>query len=509
MDSFSFSEAELEHMQAQLEVVRKELEKSTLESEANGMPGGLKQESKNIKNLYGSSVRVDEDEMTAWLYLQPPLAGQVYTVEMIKDFLRSQGVLRGMHESNIQAMAKKAIYEKEVIVALGEAAVPGKDGYYEYLFSPTQHKSPEIRENGTADYTSMSMLQNVGKDEKIAIYHPAVQGIYGYNIRGEEEKPKPARELPPIRGKNISRLEDGVTYISLIDGKVEVRDGRVDVQNIHEIVGDVTLIVGRIEFYGDVIIRGNVEAGVVIRAGRNIVISGIVESVSMYAGGDIILTRGINGGGKAKLSARGNLFADYIENANVKTGGDVQANSIINSNVSAEGRVTLDGKRGALIGGYTHGLLGIEATSIGNESETKTIVHAGYDTRTYEKYLRVHKKEKEIQEEVVTIVDEMTRILRERRTYAGKMKKDVEQKLLRFNQRKEECFSILEELKSDKEFLRAAIEKGKGATIQANGPIYRGVIVGLETVQFPIERSTSYMKYSVDNGVIMSKVIIL
>ncbi len=496
-------------LEEQLEIVQRELSLSnpsafqfTREEEKPVEREG------SSKILNGSYARISDDKMVAWIYLYPPRENQTYSVEKIKNYLRSQGIVNGFHESNLHAMVKKRIYDREVIVANGKPSELGADGYYEYFFSPEKLRSPKVREDGTVDYSSMSMLQNVGKNDKIAIYHPATKGVPGYNVKGEEIGLKPARELPPIRGKNIARLDDGITYISLVDGKVEAKNGRVDVQNTHEIRGDVTLITGRVEFYGDVVIKGNVEAGVMIRAGRNIVISGIVEGVSMYAGGDIILQTGISGGNKAKISARGDLFADFIENTNVMVGGSVQANSIMNSNVSADGKVTVTGKRGALIGGYTHGLLGVEATIIGNESEVKTIVHAGYDARTYERYLHVHKKELEVQAELAKAVDEMSAILKERRTYGNKMDSSTEHKLLLLNKQKDECFAELENTKADKEILVSTIENGKGASIKVKGSVYRGTIICIETVQMPLERGTSFIKYSVQNGLIEGRPIL-
>lgn len=456
----------------------------------------------------GSYIRVEEDAMTAWLYLYPPRKGQRYTSEDLKEYIRSQGVVYGLHESNIEAMVKKEIYHREVRVAAGRAAGKGEDGYYEYLFTPVKHRAPAIRPDGTVDYTSMSMLQNVSKDEEIAVYHPARQGETGYNVLGGEIKAKPVRELPPIKGRNIARLEDGITYAAAVDGKVEVHSGRMDVQNTHEVAGDVTLITGKVEFYGDVIIKGSVESGVVIRAGRNIVIMGAVEGANMYAGGDIILARGINGGAKAKISARGNIFADFIENTNVSAGGNIHVNSILNSYVSADGMVILTGRKGFLIGGYTHGLKGVEAAGAGNPSEIKTVIHAGYDTATYEKYLKLHRRQQELQIELAEAVDEMSQLLKDRKN-GRRNALEADEKLIRLNRKKDECFEQLDNMKHDREILTDAIESGKGASIKVKGTIHRGTIICLETVKMPLERNTSYMKYSVENGAIEGKVMII
>ena len=239
----------------------------------------------------GTYLRVEDDDMTAWLYLAPPEEGQVYTKRELEDYLELNGVIKGFHSSNLSAMVKKKVYDREILVAKGQEAVPGQDGYFEYLFSPEEHVGPVIRDDGTVDYSSMSALQNVHKGDKVAVYHYAVPGVDGYTVRGTVLKATLARDLPPMRGKGITR-ENGV-YYALNDGKIEVKDGKIDIQNVHEIIGDVDAITGKIEFFGDVIINGNVDGGVTIRAGRNIEIHGTTGGASVFAGGDVLLPRGI------------------------------------------------------------------------------------------------------------------------------------------------------------------------------------------------------------------------
>lgn len=503
-----FTAEQLDRLQEQLDAVRKELIESNPELLTDVEE--LFDADEDMEDaLNGSYVRIEEDRMTAWLYLFAPRDADCYTVEDVVAFLGSRGVTKGLHSSNITAMARKRIYNREVKIALGILPGEGRDGYFDYLFAPVTHRAPTIREDGSVDYTSMSMLQNVKKGDKVAVYHPAVQGAPGYCVTGEELKAKPSRELAPMRGRNMTKLPDGVTYLSEIDGKVELYEGRIDIQNVHEIWEDVTYITGKVEFYGDIIVHGNVETGVVIRAGRNIIVSGTVEAVNLFAGGDIVLAKGIAGGKKAKLSARGNVFADFIENSSVVAGGDIQANIIMNSEVASEGKVILTGKRGTLIGGYTHGLLGVDAVNIGNEVEVKTIVHAGYETRVYRKYLSGHKKEQETGQELARVVDEMTRILRNKRRGGAALEEDVERRLSELNQMKDTCFATLESIKSDKEILTKTMEKGQGAAIKVDGHIYRGTVVCIDTAQFPLEHSTCFMKYSNQNGVISGQVLIV
>ena len=452
----------------------------------------------------GTYLRIDDDDMAAWLYLAPPDKGQIYTKGELMTYLEQNGVVKGYHSSNLSAMIKKKVYDREILVAKGAETVPGKDGYFEYLFSPEEYGVPKIREDGTVDYTNMSALQNVHKGDKVAVYHYAVQGVDGYTVRGAEMKTTPARDLPPMRGKGI--LRENNIYYAQSDGKIEVKDGKVDIQNVHEIIGDVNMIIGKVEFFGDVIINGNVESGVTIRAGRNIEIHGTTGSATLFAGGDVVLSRGIQGGGK--ISARGSVFADFIENTTVDAGGSVQSNTILNAQISAKGKVITTGKKGCIIGGYVHGLKGIEAMAAGSDAEVKTILHCGYEPEAYEKLLDVRRKESKKKEKLSELVETMTEALREKRMRGSSTPAATEAKLSEWNRLKDHYFEQLDKIGRDKETLEEIMEQSRGACIKVDGNIYRNVIISINAEQMVLGRKNCFMKYSADRGIIEGVVII-
>ena len=452
----------------------------------------------------GTYLRVDDDEMAAWLYLTPPDKGQTYTKRELERYLEQSGVIKGFHSSNLSAMIKKQVYNREILVAKGAETKPGTDGYFEYLFAPEEHIGPKINEDGSVDYSSMSALQNVHKGDKVAIYHYAVQGEDGYTVMGGEMKASPVRDLPPMRGKGITR-ENGV-YYAQSDGKIEVKDGKIDIQNVHEIMGDVDAIIGKIEFFGDVIINGNVEGGIVIRAGRNIEVHGTTGPATLFAGGDVMLSRGIQGGGK--ISARGNVYAEFIENTTVDAGGLVQSNVILNAKVNAKDKVITTGKRGAIIGGYTHALKSIEVMTAGNDVELKTVLHCGYAPESFDKLLEARRREADIKEKLSKLVDTMTEALREKRMRGTNTSRATENSLLEWNQLKDEYFAELDKVGQEREALETTMEEGRESFIKVDGNIYRNVVIGINAEQMTLERNTCFMRYSADKGVIEGTVIV-
>ena len=479
--------------------------KETVEPEIAAMQSVAVEEEENIL-AKGSYLKVDEDEMAAWLYLAPPEPDMNYTKQDLIDYLASKGVIEGLHQSNLSAMIKKKVYDREILVARGREVQDGANGFFEYLFKPEEYGIPKVREDGTVDYTNVSALQNVKAGQKVAVYHQAVQSVDGCTVLGNVLPGKLYHDLPPMRGKGIRREDE--FYYAQTDGKIEAKDGKIDIQSVHEIFGDVDMIIGKVEFFGDIIIHGNVEEGVVIRAGRNIEIHGSTSLANLYAGGDVVLSRGIQGGNKSKVSARGNVFADFIEHTTVEAGGMVQANVFMNANIYAKDKVIATGKKGSIIGGYIDAVQGVEAACAGNTAEIKTIIHCGYEAQAHEKLLEISRKETEIRTKIADLVDMMTEALRDKRVRGAQTAVSTEKRLLDWDKLKDQYFVELDKIEKERTSMEEMVEIGKGAEIKIDGNIYRGVVICVNAEQFMIERNTCYMKYNAERGVIEGSVII-
>lgn len=452
----------------------------------------------------GSYVKVKDKGMSAWLYLASPDRGrQHYTEDEVLEFLKANEVTSGYLKDTIELLVRDADYEREIQVAAGKPAVEGTDGFYEYLFSPNEHKAPKILENGNVDYTSMSAIQNIKKGEQVAIYHPAVPGQEGYNVRGEVLQPRRIRDMPPLKGFVDVSQEDPNIYLAARDGKIQLKAGRIDIQTHHEIKGDVTLIIGKVEFFGDITITGNVEAGVVIRAGRNIVIQGTVEGANLYAGGDIVLKRGIQGAQKAKISARGNIFADFIEHTIVMAGDTVQANTIINSRVTAGNQVIATGKKGVIMGGYIHAKQGIRTTEIGNSAEVRTVIHAGCEKEVYEKLAHLRLRKKEMDDRLQAAAAEAEDVAKRKAALqGGYVPKMLESRMQSLQQTVKEVRDELRDISEQQERLKDSIEQGADAQIMVSGTVYRGTVVGISELQIPIEQEVDHVRYHLQQGMI-------
>ncbi|MDO5402754.1 MAG: FapA family protein [Eubacteriales bacterium] len=330
----------------------------------------------NIKDI---QVDISNDQMLATVCLRKLTDEAFYTYDEIMSKLSEAGVKMGIDEEEILHMLDQKIYEERVVVAAGKPQEAGADGYYEFFFDTDYrtNSKPSLRADGSVDYFNTKLFEKVNEGAKLAEYHPPTKGVFGYNVCGKLLTPKPGKPKSKLRGKGFTVSEDGNTYYAAFTGKIDYLNYDMNISNIYDVSGDVDLNVGNIEFDGDVNITGSVISGVTIRAMGNIYIGGHVEGAYIYADKDIIFNDGVNCNGKGHIEAKGNISGKYFENAVVNAGGDIKCGYLLNSVVTARGKVIVEGRHGSIFGGDVTGIMGIETVNCGHDSATKTILRVG------------------------------------------------------------------------------------------------------------------------------------
>lgn len=456
-----------------------------------------------------SYVRIAEDKKEAWLYLCAPEEGTRYEKSEIMRYLQLNGVEAGINESHVAAMCKKQIYDREVRIASSEKGEPGRAGHFEFFFS-TEKPRPEIRNDGTVDYRSMSLVQNVEEGQLLAVYHPAIQGTAGRDVTGAFEKANTYKELRPLTGKGISNEEDPNKYYAAKSGKIEYDgDNKLSVVEVYEIHGGCDYANNAlVDFNGDVIIHGNVEAGVTVRAGKSLTVDGVVESANITAGGTVALKRGMQGAGKGTIVAGGDVFTEFIEYANVSAGGTVQSNVILNSKVTAGDQITLTGKKGLIAGGYVHAMMGVNCQNAGNQSEIKTGIHVGVMPEIMEQRITLNEEYTKMNQELDAVAASMAKILRVRQQ-TGELSEQLQAHLDDLKKKKSDIYIKCIRTKKQVDDLERIILKSREAKIRISGNIYKGTVISIDDNRMVINRDTSFMEYSSQNGVIVGTVVVL
>lgn len=322
-------------------------------------------------------VRISYNELEAYILLPMVSAEESYSVAEVMEALTKSNVRYGVDQDKILEIIKDRIFGREVLVATGTPVVDGKDAFFKYKFNTDFNKKPTVREDGSVDYWSIHAVEIVEEGQVIAIYNEPVDGENGMTVTGKVKVAKRGRPLPPLVGKGFERSEDGLIYTASVTGKIEMNKNRIMISTVYEVYGNVDLQTGNIDFRGDVIIHGNVTTGAKIKATGSITIDGTAEGCQLNAGKDIILRGGMIGGEKARIHARGNISAKFIEYSTVEAEGFIEATSAMNSTIVSYDKVFFNGRFASVVGGSVSGCAGIEANNFGNSTEIKTEICVG------------------------------------------------------------------------------------------------------------------------------------
>lgn len=418
------------------------------------------------------AVVVSDDEMSADLFLSAVEDSSIYDVDTIVEYLMNEeNIIAGIKPSIIMEMINNCIYGKMVTVAMGTASVDGIDGHFEFKFNTNPSKKPKLLPDGSVDYMNLNLVQSVCTGDLVAEYIPKVEGYDGVTVRGMTLPTNISKDLPPLRGKGF-RIEDGRYYYATCDGKVELNMGTLNIVKFHTVPGDVDLSVGNIDFKGDLEIMGSIKEGFRVKATGNITVNKLVEAAYVEAGKDILIRGGILGGGKAVLSAGGNLYALFIENAKISANNSVQADSIVNCKVTAFKDINIFGKTSTIVGGNLKANRTIKTKKIGSESGTMTELTVGIEPDVYTTYNRMSKDLAGLQERLAKVektIELMTQ----------KLDRD-DNVLIQLIRTKIELSAEVSKQKSLFVELQKRIEIGKYAEIIAEDVVCPGVIITID-----------------------------
>jgi uncharacterized protein (DUF342 family) len=329
------------------------------------------------------SVDITDAEMKAYITVTPPgIGGCDISIETYLSHLRSSGVVYGVNEEYLREFSDRPIYKEREAVAEGLMSVNGQDSYIQYNFEADQAKI-KLREgsNGRIDFKDLNIIKNVVENQPLAKKIPAGLGTNGKTVTGKVLPARNGRDTLLPLGKNVHAGDDGETIIADMNGQVVFAGGKVNVEPVYTVEGNVDLKTGNIIFLGTVVIKGNVEDGFSVKAAGNIEVNGTVEKAEMDAEGDIIVHQGITGKNTGTVKAGRSIWARFIENANVEAGNMVVvSDGIINSQVDAYSRIICKGKRAHIVGGRLRASEEINAKILGSPtSGTETICEVGAD----------------------------------------------------------------------------------------------------------------------------------
>lgn len=340
------------------------------------------------------SINISKDEMRAILVFNTN--NKKMDKETLFLHLFKAGIIYGVDEEAVNIIMKGICKENQIVIARGTQPERGEDGYYEYFFRTDVTKKPVINEDGTVDYRNIDWMESVVKDQKIAYYHEAGEGIEGRNVFGKAIPTRKGKELRMLAGKGFELLQDRRTYVSSKNGKIELINDKIYISDLLEL-DDVTISTGNINFDGSVHVRGNVGRDASITATKDIIVDGFVEGAYLNAQGDIVLKKGCNGSGHGKITSGKDLMARFLEGAVIYSKGSVKINYCMNCDIYAENSIEVNGM---IAGGTSYAGGSIIANDIGNHTGLRTTVQVGQNEKFFRMEVELSSKIRDVEEDL-------------------------------------------------------------------------------------------------------------
>lgn len=447
-------------------------------------------------------VRIAKDNMVATVrFYSPSNDGTVLTKEEILDSLKEQGVLYGIQEDVLDGFLLERSYCNDYKIALGDECVPGQDARIEYLFDPNRKARPTLKEDGSVDFYNLNFLNGCRKGDVLAKMIPAVPAKPGKTVKGNEIPGKESKQNVNFRyGKNVVLSDSGNELHSTTDGYIIMEGDKVCVSDVLEL-NNIDHSTGNIDHKGSIHITGNVCDNFTVKAAGNVIVDGVVEGAQILSEGDVIIARGMNGKGKGKIVAGGNVIAKFLESVDVNADGYVDCDSILHSKVKTKDEVHVVGKRGFITGGRICATKGVQVKNLGSRMGVNTIVEVGADPSLKQK---IHELEQtlEANERIIKkakpLLSSATDKLKKGISIPNDQLALIKKTHSTYNVAKSENARVRERLKKIKD----ALEKSKRAAVVVSGEAFVSTKVIIGGVSMEVERNVRNCKFIRDRGAV-------
>jgi uncharacterized protein (DUF342 family) len=342
------------------------------------------------------------------------------------------------------------------------------------------------------------------QNQPLAKKIPPEDGVNGKTVTGKILYAKAGNDIPLPLGTNVHVGDDGDSVLSDINGQVILANGKINVEPVLTIEGDVNLKTGNILFLGTVIITGNVEDGFSVKAAGNIEVRGTVGKAEIDAEGDIIIYQGINSKGGGKLRSGKSIWSRFIENANVEAGSMVVVtDGIINSQVDAIKSILCQGKRANIMGGRLRAGEEINANVLGNPtSGTETICEVGFDPNSKVEMERLTEIKTSAETELDSLRLDLQTLIntkKQRKTLPEDKEAYLQELMERRQVLTEDLKNAVEKIEKLQEYMNQVQINGK---ISASKKVYPGVKIWIRDVKEDVKTDYRAVTFILEDGLI-------
>jgi uncharacterized protein (DUF342 family) len=448
------------------------------------------------------AVDIGDQEMKATISITPPGPGGCdLSKDTMLSVLRNNRIVHGVLEGALQELEDRPRYREAIVVAEGTKPQNGRDAGVQFNFD-TDRSRIHLKEasDGKVNFRELGLIQNVVAGQPLARRLTPEIGKPGRTVTGKSIPARSGKDSPPPLGRNVHLSDDGITILADINGQVTYIGGKINVEEILTVQGDVSLKTGNVMFLGTVIIQGNVEDGYSVKASGNIEVRGNVGRSEVVAEGDVVIHQGVNAKSGGSIFAGKNLWAKFIENATVEVGENlIVSEGIINSSVVAQKKIICQGKRAAIVGGKYRACEEINAKSLGSPvGGAETILEVGYDPKSKEKSDALQAQAVKLKKQLDSYDKNIATLNAQKQK--KELSEDKEAVLQDLVMRREDLVGELRALAKEIESITAYLNglKAKGR-VSASGRIYPGVKIRIKDESEDIRNEVKGLTFYLEN----------
>jgi len=283
-----------------------------------------------------AQISLTADGSEATIRIKPPRHdGADLSYLSLKRLLAEHEIVFGIDEHMLVSLNDNPKYDRDIVVARGIQPTNGDNAVLTYHVDLISHLKPVEREDGTVDFKSLGLIQEVEKGALLCEKTQWTPGIPGTDVRGKTLPAEAGSDVVLPYGQNTVLSDDGLRLLAQMGGHISVIQNQIHIMNTYVVRGGVTTETGNIDFLGNVIVFGDVLEGFSIRASGDVTVNGVVESARIKAGGSLVIRGGfigitgelevgedctckfVNGG---RIIANGMVKTMYVVNAFVQCG---------------------------------------------------------------------------------------------------------------------------------------------------------------------------------------------